>query len=160
MSPGKAAGKSSGKSTRQLLFSEAVLQTRPMSSAPLTVDHSPTVTPENPYPDTAMERILQELSAVGCRLEAMNSKITDFKSIRADIAGFQDKVTDLDHRLHTVENKVAALPDHEQELQYLHNKLTDLADQSRRDNVRFFGLREKTEGADISFFSRTSFLSL
>ncbi|KAJ1194536.1 hypothetical protein NDU88_003824 [Pleurodeles waltl] len=125
MSPGKAAGKSSGKSTGQLLFSEAVSQPQPISSATPTVDHSCTITPETPSPDTAMESILQEISAVGRCLEAMDSKITDLstdsKSFRADIAGFHDKVTDLDHCLHTVETKMASLLDHEPELQYVCN---------------------------------------
>ncbi|KAJ1205384.1 hypothetical protein NDU88_000819 [Pleurodeles waltl] len=87
-----------------------------MSSSVVTLD----LAPENPCPDTAMERILQEISTVGRLLEAMDFKIADLsaesKSIRADIAGFQDKVTDLDHRLATVKNKVAVFPDKEAEL--------------------------------------------
>ncbi|KAJ1126828.1 hypothetical protein NDU88_005234, partial [Pleurodeles waltl] len=62
----------------------------------------------------AMERILQEVTIVGRRMEAMDSKITDlstdFKLIRADIASFQDKVTDLDHCLNAVESRIAVLP--------------------------------------------------
>ncbi|KAJ1110622.1 hypothetical protein NDU88_007971 [Pleurodeles waltl] len=103
--------------------------------------------------DTAMERILQEISAVGHRLD---SKITDlsadFKSIRADIAGFQDKVTELDHRLTTVESNIVTLPDIDSELQFLQHKLADLEDRSRRDNVLFFGLPEKEEGVDLRTF--------
>ncbi|KAJ1120854.1 hypothetical protein NDU88_009003 [Pleurodeles waltl] len=91
-----------------------------------------------------------------CRLEAMNSKImslsADSKSIQAGLAGFQDKVTDLDHHLHTVENKVAAFLDNGPELRFLCNKLTDLEDRSRRDNVFFFGLQKKTEGAVVKAF--------
>ncbi|KAJ1191118.1 hypothetical protein NDU88_000434 [Pleurodeles waltl] len=82
-----------------------------------------------------MERILQEISAVGRHLQAMDVKITDLsadsKLIRMDIDSFQDKVTDLDHCLLTVEN---------------------LEDRSRRDNVRFFGLPEKEEGEDLRAF--------
>ncbi|KAJ1146034.1 hypothetical protein NDU88_012316 [Pleurodeles waltl] len=46
-------------------------------------------------------RIVPEIAAMSRHLEAMDSKITDlstdFKSIQADISGFQDKVTGLDH---------------------------------------------------------------
>ncbi|KAJ1152783.1 hypothetical protein NDU88_005558 [Pleurodeles waltl] len=70
--------------------------------------------------DNAMERILQEISVVGHRLEAVGFEITDLsadsKSIRADIVGLQDKVMDLDHHLLIVENKVAAFPDNQPEL--------------------------------------------
>ncbi|KAJ1157936.1 hypothetical protein NDU88_010633 [Pleurodeles waltl] len=108
MSPGKSPGKSSGEATRQLTFLEAVSQLRPMSSSAVHPDPTVTDVPTDTHPDTAMERILQEISAVGHHLEAMNSKITDLsadsKAIRVDTASFQTKVTDPDHRLHAVEN--------------------------------------------------------
>ncbi|KAJ1154255.1 hypothetical protein NDU88_007009 [Pleurodeles waltl] len=63
----------------------------------------------------AMDRILQEIAVVGRRLEAVDSKITDLSmastSIRANIASFQDRVTDLDHRLTNVEGQLATLPE-------------------------------------------------
>ncbi|KAJ1089094.1 hypothetical protein NDU88_002247 [Pleurodeles waltl] len=97
-----------------------------MSSSAITCDPSSTDAPEDSRPDTAMECVLQEISAVGRCLEAMNSKITDrsadSKSTRVDVAGFQDKVTDLDHCLHTVKSSIAALPDDQAELQFLQHK--------------------------------------
>ncbi|KAJ1151767.1 hypothetical protein NDU88_004547 [Pleurodeles waltl] len=94
--------------------------------------------------DDATECILQEITAVGHPLQAMDSKTTDLSaastSIRADIASFQDKVTDLDHRLTTVDGQLATLPDRDSELQFLRAKITDLEDRSRRENVRFFGI--------------------
>ncbi|KAJ1166989.1 hypothetical protein NDU88_007382 [Pleurodeles waltl] len=150
------SGKSSGKSARHLLFSEAVSQPQPMSSPTVTPGPSPADVQVDSRSDTAMDRILQEISAVGGRLEAMDSKITDLsadsKSIRADIVGFQNKVTELDHRLTTVKSRIATLPDIEPELQFRQHKLMDLEDRSRRDNVRFFGLSEKEEGADLRTF--------
>ncbi|KAJ1187464.1 hypothetical protein NDU88_004240 [Pleurodeles waltl] len=69
-----------------------------MSSTAVTPGPSSADDPVDSRSDTAMERILQEISAVCHRLEAMDSKITelsaDSKSIHADIAGFQDKVTE------------------------------------------------------------------
>ncbi|KAJ1113942.1 hypothetical protein NDU88_002182 [Pleurodeles waltl] len=72
----------------------------------------------------------------------MDSEITDLatesKSILSDIARFQDRVVEFDHRLTDVEGRINAMPDRDQELQYLRNKLSDL-DRSCRDSVRFFG---------------------
>ncbi|KAJ1088402.1 hypothetical protein NDU88_001559 [Pleurodeles waltl] len=101
----------------------------------------------------ATDRILQEIASVGRRLEVMDLKITDLtlasSSIRADIAGLRETVTNLDQRLSAVEDHVAAIPDQEEELRSLRAKLTDLEDRSRRDNVRFFGIPEQKEGSDI-----------
>ncbi|KAJ1105057.1 hypothetical protein NDU88_002465 [Pleurodeles waltl] len=59
---------------------------------------SPADTPVDSRADPIMECILQEIFVVGRCLEAMEVKIPDLsgysKSIRTDIAGFQDKVTD------------------------------------------------------------------
>ncbi|KAJ1098122.1 hypothetical protein NDU88_003238 [Pleurodeles waltl] len=90
----------------------------------------------------APDRILQEIASVGRCWEVMDLKITDLtlatSSIRADIAGFRETVTNLDQRLSAVEDHVAAIPDQEEELRSLRMKLTDPEGQSRRDNVRFF----------------------
>ncbi|KAJ1170391.1 hypothetical protein NDU88_002268 [Pleurodeles waltl] len=104
----------------------------------------------------ATARILQEIAAVGRRLEAMDEKISDLTvastSIRADIAGFRETGTDLDHCLTTVEDQVGALPDQETELRSLRAKVTDLEDRSCRDNVRLFGVPEYKEGSEMKTF--------
>ncbi|KAJ1169407.1 hypothetical protein NDU88_001300 [Pleurodeles waltl] len=69
-----------------------------------------------------------------------------------DIACFSEKVADLDQRLSTVEDHIGMLPEHDAELQSLREKITDLKDRSRRDNVRFFGIPEKRESTDIKLF--------
>ncbi|KAJ1181456.1 hypothetical protein NDU88_006663 [Pleurodeles waltl] len=113
-----------------------------MSSSLARPEYTAPVVMVNSRSDTAMERILQEISAVGRRLETMDSKITDLladsKSIRVDIASFQAMVTDLGHHLHSIENQMASLPDNEPELQYLQHKRTDLEDWSRQDPLRVF----------------------
>ncbi|KAJ1171725.1 hypothetical protein NDU88_003583 [Pleurodeles waltl] len=104
----------------------------------------------------ASDRILQEITAVGRRLEAMDFKILDLSvastSIRAKIAHFQVTVTDLDQRLTTVEDHIAAMPVQDMEIQFLLAKITDLEDRSRRDNVCFFGIAEHKEGSDVKAF--------
>ncbi|KAJ1110252.1 hypothetical protein NDU88_007607 [Pleurodeles waltl] len=100
-----------------------------------------------PRPLDAIDRILQEITAVRRRLEVMDLKITDLPaasaSIRTDIACFGEMVADLDQRLTNVEDHIEMLPEHNAELQTLQETLTDLEDQSHRDKVSFFGMPGK-----------------
>ncbi|KAJ1209479.1 hypothetical protein NDU88_004857 [Pleurodeles waltl] len=86
----------------------------------------------------------------------MDLKITDLStasaSIRMDIACFSEKVADLDQRLTNIEDHVGMLSEHDVELRTLREKLTDLEDKSRRDNVCFFGIPERKEGTNIKSF--------
>ncbi|KAJ1115305.1 hypothetical protein NDU88_003531 [Pleurodeles waltl] len=85
----------------------------------------------------------------------MDLKISDLSvdstSIWAVIASFRETVTDLDHRLTTMKDQVAMLPDWNAELQLLRAKVIDLEDRSRRDNV-LGGIPEHKEDYDISTF--------
>ncbi|KAJ1138003.1 hypothetical protein NDU88_004394 [Pleurodeles waltl] len=151
-----SAGKPSGKTTRQLLFSKAISQSCTMASSHAPNGSGPNDASASTCPDITRERILQEITIVGCRLEVMDSKITglamESKSIRTNIAGFQDRVTEFDHRLTDVEGRLDAMPDRDQELQLLWNKHTDLENRSQRDNVHFFGIPERKEGTDVRAF--------
>ncbi|KAJ1175847.1 hypothetical protein NDU88_001132 [Pleurodeles waltl] len=147
-------GNPSGKHSRQLLFSEAITQSKPMTAQMATPGPMPT--PTDPSALEATERVLQEIASLGRHLEAMDQKITDLtiasSSIRADIAGFKDTADALDQRFTTVEDQMATLLDHETELRSLRAKVTDLEDRSRRDNIRLFGIPERKEGSDIKAF--------
>ncbi|KAJ1090132.1 hypothetical protein NDU88_003269 [Pleurodeles waltl] len=146
--------KSSGKHSRQLLFSEAIAQPKimPAQSAP----PCPISLPAEFHSMEATDRILQEIATVVHRLEAMDAKISDLTvastSKRADIASFLETATDLDQRLTTVEDQVAALPNQETELRSLRAKVIDLEDMSRRDNIWLFVIPEYKEGSDIKTF--------
>ncbi|KAJ1164223.1 hypothetical protein NDU88_004668 [Pleurodeles waltl] len=100
-----------------------------------------------------MDRILQEISALGCRLECMDNRMISLteetKSMRLDIAGFQSRVTTLEQRVTAVEAQATLTEDRDQELLYLRSKVIDLEDRSRRDNVRFLGFLEEIEVADV-----------
>ncbi|KAJ1215728.1 hypothetical protein NDU88_003336 [Pleurodeles waltl] len=150
-------GKSSGKHSRQLLFSEAIAQ--PKTMAAQTAPPGPTPPPADPSALEATDRILQEIASVGRQLEAMDLKITDLivasSSICADIASFRETANALDQRLTALEDQVAVLPDQEVELRFLQAKITDLEDRSRRDNVCFFGVPEHKEGSDIKAFLKS-----
>ncbi|KAJ1097978.1 hypothetical protein NDU88_003094 [Pleurodeles waltl] len=105
-----------------------------------------------------MDRILQEILAVGRKLEgmdnAMASLTAEMKSMCLDIAGFQTQVTGLDQRVTSVETQIASWVDRDQELLYLHSKLINLEDRSCRNNVCFLGFPENIEGVDIYSYLR------
>ncbi|KAJ1182029.1 hypothetical protein NDU88_007226 [Pleurodeles waltl] len=95
---------------------------------------SPAISLVDPRTLDTTDRILQEITVVGRRQEAMDLKITDLSvasaSIRMDIACLSEKVADLDQCLTTVEDYIGMLPGHDAELQSLWEKLTDLEDRS------------------------------
>ncbi|KAJ1150653.1 hypothetical protein NDU88_003443 [Pleurodeles waltl] len=52
----------------------------------------------------------------------------------------------------TLEAHMSTVQDRDQDLLYLQNKITDLEDRSRRDNIRLFGIQENEEGPDVQTF--------
>ncbi|KAJ1115130.1 hypothetical protein NDU88_003356 [Pleurodeles waltl] len=151
MPRGKTASKPLGKPSRQLLFSEALRHQRvpPAEEHPLPPPSSMVDATQN----ATMDRILQEILAVGRKLEGMDSAMAllmvEMKSMRLDIADFQTQVTGLDQRTTSVETHIASWVDRDQDLFYLCSKWTDLVDRGPRNNVRFLGFPENIEGADI-----------
>ncbi|KAJ1218885.1 hypothetical protein NDU88_006456 [Pleurodeles waltl] len=147
----KTASKVPGKPGRQLLFSEALRQQKHLPTA----DSSPPshATMSEDAQGVSMDRILQEISAVGRKLEGMDNAMTaltaETRSMGLEIAGFQSQISRLDHRVATVARQVAVQTDRDQELLHLRSKLTDLEDRSRRNNIRFLGFPEDIEGTDI-----------
>ncbi|KAJ1166855.1 hypothetical protein NDU88_007251 [Pleurodeles waltl] len=153
MPRGKTTGKASAKPACQLLFSEALHQQK----------HSPVVDPPhiNMTEDTqgvSMDRILQEISAVGRKLEGMDNAMValmaETRSMRLEIAGFQSQISGLDQQLTTVEAQAASWTNRVQEHLHLRSRLTDLEDRSRRNNIRLLVIPEGTEGADIPSYLR------
>ncbi|KAJ1193899.1 hypothetical protein NDU88_003195 [Pleurodeles waltl] len=147
----KTEGKASGKPAHQLLFSEALHQQK----HPSTADSSPpplAIMSEDAK-GVSMDRIMQEISAVGRKLEGMDNAMTtltaETRSMRLEIPGFQSQISGMDHRVAAVESQVVLQTDRDQELLHLRSKLTDLEDRSRRNNVRFLGFPEGIEGTDI-----------
>ncbi|KAJ1211360.1 hypothetical protein NDU88_006720 [Pleurodeles waltl] len=77
------------------------------------------LTPPSSMSDTAqgmtMDRILQEISAVGCKLEGMDSAMASLmaetKSMCLDIAGFRSQFTGLDQRVTSVETHIGSWVD-------------------------------------------------
>ncbi|KAJ1129210.1 hypothetical protein NDU88_007581 [Pleurodeles waltl] len=150
------SGKSSGKHSGQLLFSEVLAQPKAVATqgTPLCPAPSPTA----PLPLEAAVCILQEIAAVGRRLETMDSRISELtvasSSIWAGIASFRETVHNLDQRLMIVEDHVAVLPGQEAELRSLRAKVIDLEDRSRRDTICLFSVLEHKEGSNVKTFLR------
>ncbi|KAJ1177190.1 hypothetical protein NDU88_002452 [Pleurodeles waltl] len=122
----RTVSKQSGKPSRQLLFSEALRHQRVPPA-----EENPFIPPSSmaePTQGATMNRILQEISAVGLKLE--------------------------DQRVTTVETRIASWVDRDKELLYLQSKLIDLEDRSRRDNVCFLGFPEIIEGEDAHPYLR------
>ncbi|KAJ1162589.1 hypothetical protein NDU88_003057 [Pleurodeles waltl] len=72
--------------------------------------------------------------------------------MRSDIAGFQSRVTGLEHRMETLEAHMTTVQDRDQDLLQLQSKITDLEDRSRKDNIRLFVFPENEEGSDVQAF--------
>ncbi|KAJ1165271.1 hypothetical protein NDU88_005699 [Pleurodeles waltl] len=83
---------------------------------------------------------------------SISSLMLETKSIRSGIAGFQSRVTGLEHRMGTLEAHMTTVQDRDQDLLYLRSKITDLEDRSRRDNLRLFGFLENEKGPDVQAF--------
>ncbi|KAJ1130799.1 hypothetical protein NDU88_009146 [Pleurodeles waltl] len=101
MPGGRTSGKESGKPSRQLLFLEALQNSR--ASSPVSEVHTPV--PPSTMADlvqgATMDCILQEITAEGRKLEgmdnAMASLTAETKSMRLEIAGFQLRILGLEH---------------------------------------------------------------
>ncbi|KAJ1097244.1 hypothetical protein NDU88_002369 [Pleurodeles waltl] len=111
MPRGKTTGKTSGKPARQLLFSKALRQQKhPPHRGPPT----PCTNMTDDTKGASMDRILQEISAVGRKLEGMDNAMValtaETRSMRLEIAGFQSQISGLDHR--TAEQRRAFLSLH------------------------------------------------
>ncbi|KAJ1199293.1 hypothetical protein NDU88_003130 [Pleurodeles waltl] len=141
MPGGKSSNNNSGKPARQLLFSEAILHSKVSTPTPAALPPARHHAMADSAQESAMDRVLQEISAVGRRLEGMDSAIVSLtaetKSICLDIAGFQTRMLGLEQQVTTVEAQLASSWDRDQELLFLRSKVTDLEDRSGRDNVRF-----------------------
>ncbi|KAJ1196047.1 hypothetical protein NDU88_005307 [Pleurodeles waltl] len=105
-----------------------------------------------------MDRILQEISAVGRKLEGMDNAMValtaETSSMCLEITGFQLQISGLDQPVTTVEAQAASWTNRDQELLHLRNRLIDLEDRSRRNNICLLGIPEGTEGADIPSYLR------
>ncbi|KAJ1101080.1 hypothetical protein NDU88_006154 [Pleurodeles waltl] len=163
MPGGKSSNKNSGKPARQLLFSEALLQSKVPPPTPVALPPIGHHAMADSTQESAMDRILQEMSVVGRMLKGMDSAVVSLtaetKSIHLDIAGFQTRVLGLEQRVTTIEAQVTTSRVRDQEL-FLRSEMTDLEDRSQRKNVRFLAFPKNIDGEDIHAFSRETLSKL
>ncbi|KAJ1132689.1 hypothetical protein NDU88_010993 [Pleurodeles waltl] len=137
------SSKSVGKSSHQLIFSEAVYQHRLLANQQGSSAAGPPTVPPCQHRDTTMESILQEITVVSRRMKGVASKISDImaeiKPIHVEITDFQDRVKRMEQQLAKVKGPLNNLLDRDQEFLYLRDKVTDLEDRSHRGNICFFG---------------------
>ncbi|KAJ1143920.1 hypothetical protein NDU88_010222 [Pleurodeles waltl] len=161
MPSGKPSSKTTSKPAQQLLFTEALLQTHPIVASKRMSLSSQADDPVCLAAESTMDRILQEIMVVGYRLEGIDSNISAFmaetKSICADIAGFQNHVTDLEHHISAVEDRLNTLLHRDQELLFLRSKVVDLEDRRYWDNIHF---PEHVEGSDVKGLLKKFLLEL
>ncbi|KAJ1192086.1 hypothetical protein NDU88_001398 [Pleurodeles waltl] len=128
----------SGKYNRKPLFTQVVGNTVPPGTS--------TVVPQD---IASMDLILKEISAVGQRLGSMDVKISDLatemKTIRMDLNCFHTKVEILDQRTTFLEEKLDNAEYWGPDIWHLKQKVIDLEDRARRNNIRFYGIPEKME---------------
>ncbi|KAJ1107193.1 hypothetical protein NDU88_004586 [Pleurodeles waltl] len=146
------------KALRQAGKTTTFFRNPPTFTTSATGSH-PTTQPQtmvDPVQEATIERILQEISVVGRRLEGMENAITSLtaerKSMRLNIAGFQSWVTGLEQRVMTKKGPITTFQDRDQEPFYLRSKLIDLKDRIRMDSVCFFVFPENVEGTDTQSF--------
>ncbi|KAJ1166227.1 hypothetical protein NDU88_006635 [Pleurodeles waltl] len=156
MPGGRSSKKHLYKPARQLLFYEALRHSRTLPPASKVHPASQFCNMGDTSQGATMDRILQEISAVGCRLEGMDSMMASLtehtKSMRLDIAGFQSRVTALEQRMTTVEPRSRQRPRDPVSLQQGYRSRREKC----RDNVRFVGFPETIEGADVQSFLKTT----
>ncbi|KAJ1110634.1 hypothetical protein NDU88_007983 [Pleurodeles waltl] len=115
MPGGWTSGKQSGKPSRQLLFSEAVQNSRAPSPASELQALTPPGIMTEPAQGATMDHILQEISEVGRRLEGMDNAIysmmAETKSMRLDIFGFHSGVLGLEQWVSSVETHITSFTD-------------------------------------------------
>ncbi|KAJ1122894.1 hypothetical protein NDU88_001367 [Pleurodeles waltl] len=120
--------------------------------------HQTTLLPPLTVQDSAVECILKEITSVSHRIEGLDSTISALaavtKSIRLDIAGSQNRVTDLEQRVTTVVGCLNVMPDGKQELLFLRRKVIDLEDRSCRKTACFFGFPELLEELSVAALLR------
>ncbi|KAJ1171505.1 hypothetical protein NDU88_003366 [Pleurodeles waltl] len=100
MPGGRSSHKNTGKLVRQLVFSEALLQAKGVPPPMVTQPSATHQDMSDPAQESTMDHILQEILAVGRRLEGMDSAMVSLaaetKSIHTEIVSFQTHVLGLE----------------------------------------------------------------
>lgn len=115
--------------------------------------------PTHNVDDTAQEQptlkdVFSAISVCNATLQTLNLHIGGLKEemvhVRQEIRQINDRVKEAENRVSTVEDQLPpmskAIQSHAQDIGALLNKVDDLENRSRRNNVRLVGVPEKAEG--------------
>lgn len=115
--------------------------------------------PTHNVDDTAQEQptlkdVFSAISVCNATLQTLNLHIGGLKEemvhVRQEIRQINDRVKEAENRVSTVEDQLPpmskAIQSHAQDIAALLNKVDDLENRSRRNNVRLVGVPEKAEG--------------
>ncbi|KAJ1189163.1 hypothetical protein NDU88_005914 [Pleurodeles waltl] len=141
------------KVVRQLSYS-AALQTVP------EIANSQHIMAESAAASTTnMDTILKELLAIRSSISSLEHTVstntTEVQGLRNEVVKFQINMQSTDARLSAVENLIDKIPDNSQDIGYLQQKVIELEDRGRRNNLRIIGLPEQIEKDNILDFLTT-----
>ncbi|KAJ1121639.1 hypothetical protein NDU88_000159 [Pleurodeles waltl] len=141
------------KVVRQLSYS-AALQTVP------EIANSQHIMAESAAASTTnMDAILKELLAIRSSISSLEHTVStntmEVQGLRNEVVKFQINMQSTDARLSAVENLIDKIPDNSQDIGYLQQKVIELEDRSRRNNLRIIGLPEQIEKNNILDFLTT-----
>lgn len=116
---------------------------------------------EDPPTEPTMRDVYSAISACNTTLASLHVHIGDLKAdmsyVRKDMQAINERVKATEERISTVEDQLSPMSKDlkraTQQIAFLLNKVDDLENRSRRNNVRVVGVPEKSEGKDpVSFF--------
>lgn len=117
----------------------------------------------------------QDIANIFATLQKISSELTSLEDIRRTTASVESKLSSLISRMGEVEKRVEWLEDTEKqmkakleanpiatksEVDELRDKLEDMENRSRRNNLRFVGVPEGKESGDMTVFMQELLISL
>uniref|UniRef100_A0A3Q3MPB5 L1 transposable element RRM domain-containing protein n=1 Tax=Labrus bergylta TaxID=56723 RepID=A0A3Q3MPB5_9LABR len=113
--------------------------------------------PEQRNSEPLMENLLAEVSRISTTLTALTTDVTTIKEstteLRNSINAIQERLTEAEGRISDVEDTTEQIVDanehNERRVEMLWNRVEDLENRSRRNNVRLIGLKEGAEAGGL-----------
>lgn len=107
--------------------------------------------------EAVMSAIWESKDDLSTQIDTKTAGIqTTLTKIESSLSSLADQVAEMEGRVSANEDNLGdalkRLDKTEKELQYVKDKLDDLEDRSRRNNIRIFNIPEKSEGQDAAAF--------
>ena len=144
-------GRGESRQTQASSPADPLLLSPPDDTAP----ESPATSPHNAEPTLAqiMEAIQHSHSSLTVQMDSIKSDLSflkhDVHTLRHRVTNAEQRIGDLEDETHPLQGSVREL---RQAQTYTADKLTDMEDRLRRNNLRFLGFPEGSEGRDPEAF--------